>query len=309
MPKSTENHGKRLKRDLEVSIIILNYNGMRFIKKLIESLEKQSYPKHKYEIIIADNGSSDGSVEYIEDIFPHIKMIKNEKNYGFSKGNNIPISSSKSKYVFLINNDSWVHKDALNYLVRTMDSHPEAGCCGADEYYYGDNILKPKGPVRETVWIGAGATIYRKKALDQVGLLDEEFFADWEDVDLSFRLKINGWKTYQDHRVIWYHAGKDPKRKFSSRRLMRAWRNRIFILIKFASFPQAVGSLKVYLTSSKCKNRVSGFLRRLFIILAASFYALPRMPSMFYKRFKLKDKRKHHDVDSWIRYVDESVSS
>ena len=210
-----------------VTIIVLNYNGKHFLEKCLTSLQTPSFPKQDYHTLFVDNASQDGSVAFVRERFPTVSILEHPKNYGFCQGNNLAIKTCKSKYILLLNNDLHVHKDFLRNLFDVMEIDPKIGCCGGDEYGYDDDVLTPKGVVRETSWIGAGATIYRKEALDQTGLLDQTFFLNCEDVDISWRLKLHNWRIFQNEKAIFYHAGKDKKINILSSGLFYVWRNRI----------------------------------------------------------------------------------
>jgi GT2 family glycosyltransferase len=329
-----------MRGNLRVSIIVLNYDGLRFLDKCLSSLRKLNFPKDQYEIMLVDNGSVDGSIEFLEEKYNDVILIKNKKNLGVCIANNIGIRKSEAEYVLLLNNDLHLHKDFLKNLVAVMDKHPKAGCCGGDEYYYDDNIVNPKGDVRKTSWIGAGATIYRRKALDQSGFLDESFFYYCEDVDLAWRIKLAGWDIYQDETAVFYHEGKGRKVKLSDRTLLYSWRNRLYLLIKFASFAQIRKSLGLYfslLGSRKKKKEVSHdskdttekrkknkekseappqenrslftrVMQKLFFLTKLSVSFLFYLPDMIVKRHKIQKKiTDHKEVDSWIDYVDKDL--
>ncbi len=319
-----------------VTIIVLNYNGKPFLEKCLTSLQNLSFSKKDYRILFVDNASQDGSVQFVKDTFPTILILEHPQNYGFCQGNNLAIQQCTSKYVLLLNNDLHVHKDFLKNLVEVMESGPIIGCCGGDEYGYKDNVLVPQGLVRETSWIGAGATIYRKEALDQIGLFDPTFFLNCEDIDISWRLKLHKWKIFQNEKAIFYHAGKDKKLTFSSKGLYYAWRNRIFLLIKFASIIQIMRSSYLYVrllfrvkrdkahptpkdTSHKNHDTLSKKTKEFFLakllfkvhfIFKIFYGVLLHLPEMFLKRYKLRKViTDQKEVDRWIAYVDNILIS
>jgi GT2 family glycosyltransferase len=232
--------------NLRVSIIVLNYNGLRFLDKCLDSLRKLNFPKDQYEILLVDNGSVDGSIEFLEKEYKDVILIKNKKNLGVCLANNIGIERTNSEYVVLLNNDLHLHKDFVKNLVEVMDEHPKAGCCGGEEFYYDDNIVDPTGDIRKTSWMGSGATIYRRKALDQSGLFDDSFFFYCEDIDLSWKIKLTGWDIYQNEKAVFYHDGKNRKVRLSDKSLLYSWRNRLYLLIKYATLGQMKKSLGLY---------------------------------------------------------------
>jgi GT2 family glycosyltransferase len=326
-------------KNLRVSIIVLNYNGFKYLDKCLNSLERLNFPRDQYEILLVDNGSVDGSIAFLEKEYKEVILIKNKKNLGVCIANNIGIRKTSTEYVVLLNNDLHLHKDFLKNLVEVMDKHPKAGCCGGEEYYYDDNIVNPEGDIRKTSWIGAGATIYRRKALEQSGLLDESFFFYCEDVDLAWRLKLAHWDVYQNEKAVFYHDGKGRVVKLSDKSLLYSWRNRLYLLIKFASFRQMKKSLALYsslLRSKKKKDKeathadsvtdnnaekkdenqiapkktplISRIIRKVFFLCKLSFSFLRYFPDMLVKRYRIQKKiTDQKEVDSWIDYVDKDL--
>jgi len=196
----------------KVEIIIVNFNGMKFIKDLLKSIEQQTLKPDK--ITIVDNASKDNSVKFIEKNYPQINLIKNSKNYGFAKGNNIALRQSDAKYVVLLNYDTIVDKNWLQELVFTLDTNPKV--VGAQsKMYYSNHLLNSTGhksigwlkftdrganekdegqydTLLELPSICAGSAIYRLAAIKKVGYFDEKFFCYVEDVDLNLRLSKLG---------------------------------------------------------------------------------------------------------------------
>ncbi len=321
------------------TIIVLNYNGKQFLEKCLTSIQNLSFPKKDYSIFFVDNASKDGAAPFVREIFPTIPILEHTKNYGFCLGNNLAIQKCTSKYVLLLNNDLHIHKDFLKNLVEVMESDPQIGCCGGDEYEYDDIVFTPKGVIRETSWIGAGATIYRKKALDQTGLFDPTFFFNCEDIDISWRLKLHNWKIFQNEKAIFYHAGKNKKITISDIGLFYAWRNRIFLLLKFASISQIRKSLFLYasllfkinkekpifskslFTDNQSlntfgrkndqtqqihgNNSLMNIIFKLYFIVRVFFSVFIHIPEMLLKRYQLKRIISNQkEVDSWVDYVD-----
>jgi GT2 family glycosyltransferase len=210
-----------------VSVIIVNYNGRTFLKKCLSSLLLQSYPA--MEIIFVDNGSKDGSIEYIKKEFPSVKIIANNENSGFAKGNNIGIKTAKGELIATLNTDTEVTPQWLEKLVNAMVSDENVGMCASKMLLmkYPD-IINSTGILISrsgTCWdrgiferdIGqyesmeevfgpcAGAALYRMSMLDEIGLFDEDFIAYFEDTDLAFRGRLAGWKCLYVPKAAVYH--------------------------------------------------------------------------------------------------------
>jgi len=183
------------------------------------------------EVIVVDNASTDGSADMVAEEHPWAKLIRSERNLGFSAGNNLGIGAASGRYVLLLNPDTLVHPGALGMLVEFADSHPQAGIIGprllnADgsiQYscrsfptlatgFFRNTFLGRLFPknrfnreylltdwdhsaVREVDWVSGAAMMIRREVLDQVGLLDEGFFMYCEDVDICYRAHHAGWKV------------------------------------------------------------------------------------------------------------------
>jgi GT2 family glycosyltransferase len=234
---------------MQLSVIIVNYNVKHFLEQALYSIEK-ACTNLTAEIFVVDNNSVDGSCEMVKQLFPKVQLIANKVNTGFSKANNQAIHLAKGKYVLLINPDTLVEEDCFEKVIQFMDSHAEAGAVGVKmidgagkflpeskrglptpevAFYkiFGLSALFPKSTRfgkyhlgflshKEThsVDVLAGAfMMIRKNVLDEIGLLDEDYFMYGEDIDLSYRITKAGYKNYYfpDTTIIHY-KGESTKR-------------------------------------------------------------------------------------------------
>ncbi len=205
---------------MKVHVIVLNYNGLEHLEACLGSLEKQTF--QDFEVILADNGSTDGSIDFAKDNFPKVKIIEYKKNHGFAKGNNLAMEEAIKEgadYIALLNNDTEVGENWLKELVGVIESDPHIGACTSKMLLFDDRnkINSGGGVVNYTghSWpaglfeedVGqfkkrmvdspcAGAILFRRKVLDEVGLFDEDYFAYHEDTDLSWRMRLAGYKNY-----------------------------------------------------------------------------------------------------------------
>lgn len=235
-----------------ISVIIVNYNGANFIGDSIESIINQTYKK--WEIIVLDNNSNDNSVEIIKQ-YPSVKLIESKTNLGFAKGNNVAIRESKGTYIALLNNDATAEALWLESMAKILDHNDEYGSCGCKiiSYYEQDCLdsvgllISPSGMSRargrnesihnhntsEPILIPSGcAALYRKKALDEVGLFDEDFFCYCEDTDLGFRLQLAAWKCFYVSEAVVYHRYSATSGKYSLFKTYLVERNHYWFVIK-----------------------------------------------------------------------------
>ena len=261
-----------------VSVIIVNYNGSHLLKECLESLSRQTYTD--FEIIVVDNGSTDGSVELVKNHFPEVHILVNETNLGYGEGNNRGIMHSKGRYVVLLNNDTKVHHCWLEELIKVAEEDSSIGMCASKILNYDnpeiiDNtglLMYPDGLARgrgrlekdrgqydtlEEVFIPSGcAALYRREMLEEIGLFDEDFFLYLDDVDIGLRARLAGWKCIYVPDAIVYHKYSATTEPYSPLKAYLVERNRIWIVIKY--FPLRMILMSPFYT----------FLRYLFQIYA-----------------------------------------
>ncbi len=259
---------------MDVSIVILNYNTRELTINALRSVFK-SVTSCSYEIILIDNASKDDSIHHFKTEFPEVTLIENKENVGFAIANNQAMRLAKGRYVLLLNSDTLIQQDTLETMLQFMDKHPEVGMAGcklvlpdgtldkackrgfptpsASFYYaFGFSKLFPHNPHFNQYQLGhmnpdeaypvdclVGAFMFvRRTAIDQVGMLDEQFFMYGEDIDWCYRIKQAGWViyyypetqilhlkgassrrkptkiVYEFHRAIWLFHRKHYKRQY-----------------------------------------------------------------------------------------------
>lgn len=248
---------------MKLSVVIVSYNVKYHLEQCIRSVKKASEGLDA-DIWVVDNASSDDSVDYLHPLFPDIHFICNTENVGFSKANNQAISESKGEYVLLLNPDTIVAEDTLKGCVEFLDAHPQVGATGvrmlnADGTFApesrrgvptpftsfckmtGLSSLFPKSRIfgryymkyldeneANPVEVLSGAfNMLRRKALEQVGLLDEVFFMYGEDIDLSYRMLTGGWQNYYLPYNILHYKGESTNK--SSFRYVHVFYNAMLI--------------------------------------------------------------------------------
>lgn len=244
---------------MKVTIIIPNFNGIEFLKTCLESLKLQNYVA---ETIIVDNGSNDGSVDYIKQNYPEIQIIENKKNLGFASAVNQGIKTSKSEYVFLLNNDIELEPDCISNLLKCIENDKSIFAVSSKMIQHNDrnkiddagdeyNILGWTKRVgygkstdlynqkREIFSACAGAALYKKNILDEIGYFDEKFFAYLEDLDISYRARIHGYQIHYCPQAIVYHIGSGTSgSRYNEFKIKLSARNNIYVPYKNMPWPQ-----------------------------------------------------------------------
>lgn len=209
-----------------VSIIIVNWNAIKYLESCITSLEGQNYKN--FEIIMVDNDSSDGSVEYVEKNFSKVRIIKNKLNVGFAEGNNIGIKNSTGDIIALFNPDAKAERNWLSTMVSLLQSSEKIAAVSGKMYYMGDQYGKdavfctwPKidqysaiaynfhdhEPTSKVDYLTGGAMVVKKSVIDRIGLLDGDYFMYFEETDWCARMIRAGYDLiYTPDAIVWHHV-------------------------------------------------------------------------------------------------------
>lgn len=242
---------------MDLSIIIVNYKTKDLTLQTLKSVFTATEPKGKMEVFLIDNASEDDTPKAVKQLFPKAKLILSQKNLGFAGGNNLGLRQAKGRYVLLLNSDTIASKDTIVKMVDYMDQNPDVGLStcrvelingqidpashrgfptpwAALTYYSGLEKLFPRSKffaqyhqgwkdlnTIHEIDVPVGAFfMLNKKALIQVGLLDESFFMYGEDIDLAYRIKLAGWKvTYVPITKIVHLKGASGINKKTNNRL------------------------------------------------------------------------------------------
>ncbi|MDP3103608.1 MAG: glycosyltransferase family 2 protein [Candidatus Methanoperedens sp.] len=243
-----------------VSIVVLNWNGKQYLQNCLSSLLRQNYPN--IEIIFVDNGSTDGSVAFVREKYPYAIIIMHKKNLGFAQGVNSGITASHGKYIATINNDAEADSGWISNLMHVMGSDPRIGSCASKMLrYYDRNIIDSAGIIvyqngnaydrgaqevdrgqydvqTEIFGACAGAALYSRKMFEEIGPFDDKYFAYFEDVDLSFRMHLFGWKCIFVPDAIVYHIHSATSQQASPFKIFYIERNKLWNMWKY--FPLSV---------------------------------------------------------------------
>lgn len=212
----------------KISVVVPNWNGIKTIAKCLNSLSIQTLVP---QIIVVENGSTDESLGFIRENYPKVELIVNKKNLGFAGGVNTGIHraiENNYDFVALFNNDAVADKGWLQNLVKIIEKDEKIGIVTCKFLDIDANYIDSTGDIY-TIWglpyprgrgepvsnkyddqtnvfsASGGASLYRVSMLKEIGLFDEDFFAYYEDVDISFRARLAGWKVEYAPRAIAYH--------------------------------------------------------------------------------------------------------
>jgi GT2 family glycosyltransferase len=255
-----------------VSIVILNWNGKKFLEKFLPSVVASTYQNKK--IIVADNGSTDDSVLFVQNNFLQVQIIENATNEGFAKGYNTALKQIKSDYYILLNSDVEVTPGWIEPVIELMQNNPKIAACQPKildyahknlfEYagasggwidYLGypfcrgrvfDVCEADKGQydtVQECFWASGAAMFVKAAAYHKQGGLDEYFFAHQEEIDFCWRLQLAGYKIFVQPQSVVYHVGGGTLPKGDTKKTVLNFRNNLIMLSK--NLPVATAIWKV----------------------------------------------------------------
>ena len=239
---------------MEVSVVIPNFNGIAFLDSVLASLEGQTL--NNFEVILVDNGSTDGSCSFVTANYPWVHLIELSENFGFCGAVNAGIRAAKAPYVLLLNNDTEVKEDFVEEMLAAIRRHKNAFSCGARMVQYHDrdklddvgnyycalgwSFARGRGKdihayeTDDRIFSAcAGAAIYRKKILEKIGYFDEEHFAYLEDTDIGYRARIYGYENWYAPKAIVYHVGSGTSgSRYNQFKTRYSSRNNIYLIYK-----------------------------------------------------------------------------
>ena len=224
---------------MRLSIVIVSYNVRPYLEQCLQSVQK-AIEGIVVEVFVVDNHSDDDSVMTVREHYPWVRLIENQENLGFARANNLAIRQALGEYVLLLNPDTVVEDATLSQVLEFMDGHPQAGGAGVMMHNADGSLAPESRRALPTPWVAclkmlgfskryymshlpwdrpgkieviSGAFCFlRKKALDEIGLLDEDFFMYGEDIDLSFRLLKSGWENWYLPYSIIHFKGKSTQK-------------------------------------------------------------------------------------------------
>ncbi len=318
-----------------VSTLVVNWNGRQHLDVCLGSLLHQTLAG--VEVILIDNGSSDGSVAFVQEHFGDaVRVISHATNLGYGRALNSGIRAARGRYLFALNNDTEVDPRCLEALVEAADTYPNAGSCApkilsfhqrhvidnAGHLLYPDGLSRGRGRLEEDhgqfdraeeILLPSGcAVLLRRAMLADVGLFDDDFFAYCEDTDLGLRARLAGWTCRYVPSAILYHKYSASSAEYSALKAFLVERNRAWVAVK--CLPAWLLVLSPLFTLLRLGAQAWGILRRrgaagrfaaahspvelAGAFLRATFAALGGMPQAWRKRRRVQLRRRISPVDT-----------
>ena len=308
-------------QDPLISVIVVNYNGRHFLEDCFRSLTQQTY--HNYEMILVDNGSTDDSISFMKEHYPDVHLVQLPSNSGFAGGTNAGIIEAKGEFILTLNNDTCVFSDFIEKLSQPMIREPAVGMC-ASKMITPDKKINSTGICisrsgaawdrggfeqdngqydheEEVFGPCAGAALYRKTMLDEIGLFDEDFFLYMEDVDLAFRAQLSGWRCMYTHEACVIHTHGGTASTGSDIAVYYGNRNILWCVVKnFPLWTLIVSS--PWIIGRNCGVIPYYFLQGKFrVILRAKVDAIKGLHTMTKKRKTIKNSVADDEINRWVQ--------
>jgi hypothetical protein len=307
-----------------VSVIILNWNGRHLLPDCLGSLARQTW--RDFETILVDNGSEDGSANWVRANYPEVRVMRLNSNRGFCGGNNAAIRTAAGEYIVLLNNDTMVENNWLENLCQAIKSDPQIAACDSKILYFDE---------RDKIWMSGGdysiagtvdrrwarqldgdefrqsadvflacacAAIYRKGVFDKIGLLDEDFFTGYEDLDWSFRAHLYGYRIVNVPSARVYHKV-SATWGFNSEMFVRnGQRNVSAVFIKNMPAPLLIRYLPLHLIYIGGSMVYFSKIGRGSAFFRAKWDFLKQLPLLWRKRRQIQRRRRASsaEIDSLL---------
>lgn len=245
-----------------VDVIVLSWNGIGFLERCLSSLSRQTYPN--YHVLVVDNASTDGSVAMVRERFPQVEVIENDRNLGFAGGMDVGLRRARGETIVLLNQDTEVRVDWLEWLVEATESDERVGIVGCKLLYPDGKTLQHAGGILtypsgiaahrgrgeldrgqydakpEVDFVTGAALGLHRALLEEIGLLDEGFFFYYEDVDFCFRAKEAGYRVIYAPRAVAIHHEGMSVRRLGVERYSLLHRSRLTFVLKHYSAAQVI---------------------------------------------------------------------
>lgn len=300
--------------NISVSVIILNWNGKQFLDDCLVSLQAQIFKN--FQTILVDNGSDDGSAAYVREQYPWVQLVELPTNTGFAEGNNRGFREISGEYIVTLNNDTLCDAGFLDELVRTVQEDAKIGMVAAKMLnFFQTERIDSMGVYPTTAGIGcnigigeidhgqydgqegvfgacAGAALYRRSMLEETGFFDPDFFAYYEDLDLAWRARLNGWKAVIAPRAVVYHVHSATSGRMSDFTVYHTHRNKWYVIIKNWPPTLILRYLPLIMAYDAAALLLAAIKGKMFPALRARLHLLAEIPGLLRKRKKIAAMRK-----------------
>ncbi len=296
-----------------VSVVIVNWNGRSHLERCLPALVSQTLGP--FEVILVDNGSTDGSAEMVRQRFPWVRVIANPRNLGFAAANNVGIRASIAPFVATLNNDTEARSDWLEQLLAPALADDAVGMIASKMVFaHRPDMINSAGIALDPVGIAwdrlggqpdreggtvvevfgpcAGAALYRRAMLDEVGLFDEEFFAYLEDLDLAWRARLAGWKALYAPGAVVSHVHSATGVEGSPFKSYHLGRNKLWTIAKNYPAPQLYLTLPLIVAYDLTATLYGLVTRRDLASLKGRLAGLAGLPRQWPKRRKVQRMRR-----------------
>jgi GT2 family glycosyltransferase len=327
-----------------VSVLVLNLNGREHLDSCLASLEAQVYPRERFEIVVVDNGSTDGSLELVRSTYPRARLVKFDSNLGFCAPYNAAIRTCESEFVALLNNDTRVASDWLAELVSAAERHAAAAVAskimswdgatidfaGGITSFLGHSWQQDSGmpatqsyDERALLSACAGSALFARSVFNDAGGFDEQFFAYFEDVDLGWRLNLFGERVVFAPTAVTHHRVHGTSSRWAfSQRLRLLERNALAMIYKNYEvatlrrvLPVAIGLLllratmrsgieELTLTMASSPSQLVATHPSLAACLIGLEDFCRQLPELRKKRRLIQDRRRRSDAELFELFGD-----
>ena len=305
-----------------ISIIIVNYNGKKWLQACLDSIQNQTYKK--FELIFVDNNSNDDSIEFVKNNYGWINVVKNNENSGFAGGNIIGLNYAQGKYIFLLNNDTYLQDDCLEKLIEGFNKIPRAGSIqskiimmhdnsrldGCGSYWTSSSFLyhfgygqdqssqKYNQPIQFFSNKGASMMI-KKEVIEKVGFFDEDFWSYYEETDLCHRIQIAGYECWYWPNAVAHHAIGGSSLNFDNSFIQfHNFKNKLLSFLKNFQIITLLFVLPTYFFITIILSLfwlISGKFTHFFSIYKSFWWNMVNFNRTRIKRFKIQRLRKKSD--------------
>ncbi|MGE5618269.1 MAG: glycosyltransferase family 2 protein [Sphingomonadaceae bacterium] len=295
------------------SVVIANWNGRVHLERCLAALASQSLDR--FEVILVDNGSTDGSAEMVSERFPWVRLIVCPRNLGFAAANNVGILASAAQFVATLNNDTEPRPDWLERLLAPALADDGVGMVASKMVFahrpgtinsagialdpagiawdrLGGEPDRGGGAVEEVFGPCAGAALYRRAMLDEVGLFDEDFFAYLEDLDLAWRARLAGWRALYAPDAVVTHVHSATGVEGSPFKSYHLGRNKLWTIFKNYPAPQIFLALPLIVAYDLAATLYGVISRRDFASLEGRLAGMIGLPRQWSKRRRVQRMRR-----------------